>query len=581
MTDRRNQGTQAPRASMALIRGAGLAAALLSMAAIGAAAAVAPAAAPAPIAAQLAAAHLPEPLVATGPTSAAEDAALLAAVARYENCAHPDDFSALTGFLAAHPKSGWRVAVLADLGIVYVHYGYLSRALDAWTAAWHGGKDATAPRARALVDRAVGELLRLDIAFGYRDRLAALLQEIGNRPLAGPANVMLRDAKQTLWVMQTDPKHLYLCGPMALKMLLLALHASDRQVNFLNWARADGPQGTNLVEVAALAKRVNVSLVPVFRKPGEPVPVPSIVHWKVGHFAAIVGAKGGRFEVRDPTFGRQSLWVTKAALDAEASGYFLTPAKAVPGTGWRQVAAAEAGRVWGAGYTSGDPPDNGGDDTNPADPPDCQEGMCVYNINEAAVGLTLTDWPVGYAPPKGPLARVMINYNQQEASQPANFNFFNVSQKWTFNWLTYIQDDPTSPGTNVSHYLPGGGADVYTGYDSSNRTFAPEADDASVLVLEKTSPVTYQRLLRDGTVEIYAEFERQRDLPPRYIPDQNRRSTGQYADPQLWQDRRPDPARRVDRRNRAKDEVLLRVEGLTAADHQDHRPVRPQRRTDL
>ena len=243
MTDRRNQGTQAPRASMALIRGAGLAAALLSMAAIGAAAAVAPAAAPAPIAAQLAAAHLPEPLVATGPTSAAEDAALLAAVARYENRAHPDDFSALTGFLAAHPKSGWRVAVLADLGIVYVHYGYFSRALDAWTAAWHGGKDATAPRARALVDRAVGELLRLDIAFGYRDRLAALLQEIGDRPLAGPANVMLRDAKQTLWVMQTDPKHLYLCGPMALKMLLLALHASDRQVNFLNWVARRRPAG--------------------------------------------------------------------------------------------------------------------------------------------------------------------------------------------------------------------------------------------------------------------------------------------------------------------------------------------------
>ena len=97
--------------------------------------------------------------------------------------------------------------------------------------------------------------------------------------------------------------------------------------------------------------RLNLPYRAVFRKPGEPVPVPSIVHWKVGHFAAIVGKADGRFHIEDPVLGRDGLWVTKAALDAEASGYFLAPVSEASAAAWRPVAIPEAGEVWGAGST--------------------------------------------------------------------------------------------------------------------------------------------------------------------------------------------------------------------------------------
>ena len=139
--------------------------------------------------------------------------------------------------------------------------------------------------------------------------------------------------------------------------------------------------------------------------------------------------------------------------------------------------------------------------------------LCSYDISELSVGVALKDHPVGYAPPKGPSAEVTISYNQWEADQPANFNFFNIGPKWTFNWLTYIQDDPTAPGANVSRYLPGGGADLYSGYDRSTRRFAPAEDDASVLVLQKEAPVAYQRFLTDGSVETYAESDGSRVFP--------------------------------------------------------------------
>jgi RHS repeat-associated protein len=483
---------------------------LLLTATVGAAAPADPPA-PAGLDAQLAAAHFAEPLIATGPTTRTEGQALLRAIAAYEGRGSPDDFSTLLGFLRAYPHSGWRVAVLTDLGIDYLHYGYFSRALDAWEAAWREGREATDYRARALVDRAVGELVRLHAQLGHQQQLAALLAEIGDRPVSGPATEALQSGREMLWVMRTDPKHLYLCGPTALKMLMLAQHATLDQVKFLDKVRAS-PRGTSLAEVEALARQANLPYLPVLRRPGDAVPVPSIVHWRVGHFAAIVGERNGRFEVRDPTFGRQGMWVTQRALDAEASGYFLAPTSAVQTAGWRQVDAAEAAQIWGAGPTTGPDPNDPGP---PADPPPDGCPLCTYNVSELAVGLSLTDQPVGYSPPKGPSVKVTITYNQREASQPANFDFFNVSPKWTLNWLTYIQDDPSAPGANVSRYRPDGGASVYSGYNPASGAFAPDEKDASVLTLVSKNPVTFKRSLADGSVETYAESDGSTVFPRR------------------------------------------------------------------
>jgi hypothetical protein len=118
--------------------------------------------------AQLAAAHLPEPLVRTAPTRRAEDRALLRALSEYEKRAEPDDFISLTGFLKAHPHSGWGVSLSTSLGLSYLHYGYFSRALDAFAAAWREGKDAQGTRSKAEVDRAVGELALLHARLGQR-----------------------------------------------------------------------------------------------------------------------------------------------------------------------------------------------------------------------------------------------------------------------------------------------------------------------------------------------------------------------------------------------------------------------------
>jgi len=75
-------------------------------------------AAPAPLASRPVSGFA-ELLLPSGPTSPADDAALSAALDAYARQARPDEFADLERYLAAHPTSPWRVALLTNLGLAY------------------------------------------------------------------------------------------------------------------------------------------------------------------------------------------------------------------------------------------------------------------------------------------------------------------------------------------------------------------------------------------------------------------------------------------------------------------------------
>ena len=148
---------------------------------------------------------------------------------------------------------------------------------------------------------------------GHEKELAAVLKDIGGRPIGGPATERLQGAREGLWTFRHDPGRGFLCGPQALKNILLALKASDKQVKIADDARS-GPHGYSLDQLAALADKAGLKYKLVFRKPGQPVPVPSIINWNVHHYAALTNAADGatRFNMLDPTFGDASGVVTQS-----------------------------------------------------------------------------------------------------------------------------------------------------------------------------------------------------------------------------------------------------------------------------
>ena len=236
----------------------------------------------------------------------------------------------------------------------------------------------------------------MNLRAGHVDRVEALLKEIGSRPVSGSATESVDDAKDALWMLHNHPEASTLCGPTALKNLLVSLGSTQEQVAFLDKYHA-GRKGVSLSEMAQLANQAKLDYDVVFRQSEQPVPVPSIVHWKFGHYSAVVGEANGKFHIQDPAFQRD-MWVTRDAINAEASGYFLA-AKRVETAAWRPVDLAEAeSGAWHVGipltilrliairlHASG------------------HRGHravhCLRHLMSQSVSLLLQDTPVGYAPP--------------------------------------------------------------------------------------------------------------------------------------------------------------------------------------
>ena len=475
---------------------------------------------------QLSRTQFEEPLVPTAKTTEQEDRALVDAIEQYRKRTSLDDFTALTRYIEQNPKSGWNMALWANLGLSYYRSGYFSLALDAFEHAWQLGRDAKDHQAKALADRAFAELTQMHARVGHADTLEVLLKDAEKRPFVGSATELVSNSKIGLWRMRHTPGGSFLCGPMALKNLLLTQGATNNSVNFIDKYQSS-PQGTTLSEVGTLATKAKLNYKIIYRKPGQPIPIPSIIHWKVSHYAAIVEEKYGRYHIKDPTFGND-LWVSQAAIDHEASGYFLVDNK-IQSADWRPVQLAEASLVRGMGDTGNNVMSSATtDNENMAKDPPCDgnKGMCGYNITEMLVSLHLRDTPVGYKPAVGPAINAKLTYNQREVGQPANFGWFNVGQKWTFNWLTYISDIPGQPGFDVSRYAAGGGFVNYVGYNSTTGQFTPETADASVLVMTSDSPIKYERRLPDGGVEVYAQSNGATTAPRRIFLTELRDAAG-------------------------------------------------------
>jgi RHS repeat-associated protein len=468
-----------------------------------------------------------EGLVPTGRTHALENRALARALESYA-AGDLEDVSALTAFLASHPRTAWRPSLLTALGQVYRQRGYFSRALIAFEQAWAATKDSRHPAGRPIGERAVSELVDLSARLGRFDRLEKLFAEADARDVGGAARERIVAAKEGLWMMNFEPEKSFLCGPYAVSSVLRSLAeaagvpAEEQFTAEQRQAVDDLPstrRGTSLAQVEALAQKVGLDYRAARRNGSAEIPLPAVVHWKSGHFAALVAQEEGRYKAQDPTFGG-AFWVTPRALDDESSGYFLVPASA-PADAWTEVPAGEAAGIWGKGITNADnlpdqcpecPMDqqSGGGDS-------CSDGSCAgmagYSVYTMLVSLHLKDEPVGYSPPVGPGVHFNVHYSQREAFQPQTFTFWNLGPKWNSTWISYLADDPANPSATVKLYA-GGGERSFTGLSSTTTRSARERRSEAYVERVSADPIRYELHAPSGAVDV---FEAATGVSPRRV----------------------------------------------------------------
>lgn len=377
-----------------------------------------------------------EPLVPLGTPASEENNDLAQALTRFASAPHPDRIEAaspLERFLRKHPRSAWRPSLLLELGIFYRQTGHFSRALKLWEEAWQATKQIKEDRRiQAVADHAVAELAQLNAWIGRYDELEGLAKELRGRELRGSSRVRFEAAMEGLWRMQNRPEIAFKCGPFALesvKRVVRPVSPGSPSIENMHSTR----QGTSLPQLVAWGKELGMDLRMVKRPKGAGVPVPSVVHWKLNHYGAIVKQDGDKYLVTDATFSLNygsELWVTKAALDEEASGYFLVPADRIP-DGWSRVKQSEAEGIWGKGFTDVSNPDatTPCDEATPCDSAPC--GMPSYRFHLMLASL---------------LGTTVWNYNALYTAIPnpkikGAGRLANIDSPWANDTTTYAYDE--------------------------------------------------------------------------------------------------------------------------------------------
>src|SRR5207253_322030 len=91
------------------------------------------------------------------------------------------------------------------------------------------------------------------------------------------------------------------------------------------------------------------------------------------------------------------------------------------------------------------------------------------------------------------------------AIPPSYFGYSNFGAQWTFNWMSYIIDDPANPANNAYCFKQGGGYETYSGFNSNNQSYAVQPDDGALLI--RTSSNSYERDLSDGSKQIFSQSD--------------------------------------------------------------------------
>jgi len=479
-----------------------------------------------------------EPLIPmSGPSVAGENEALAKALLSFKKQTDQDNISDLTKFIAAFPNSRWRPSIALNLGHRRFDTGYLTEAMSYWSFAWQTAKEDPGLLQKRVADAAMAELVGVNSRVGRADELEKLLAQLKGRHLLGSDEEKVHCAIEALGKMKRFPEKAFRCGPCAVESIL-NIGKTAVKVNPAIENLKSTTAGTNLLEVKELADKVGLHYQMAKRSAGAPVLVPSIVHWNLSHFGAIVGKIRGRYLIKDPTFGPiDTMSVSAQALDAESDGYALVPAGPLP-AGWQAVTEEEAQSVWGRGvvsaidygehgasngscggsggsglYTTYRNFPGGGADAGSSgsscsscsgpfsDPlhcsvPPASTGMAKASYWPMQAILHISDSLMSYAATEGPGVCETINNNYLEANQPAVYTFPTLGPNWSFNWMSYLTVDSGTSTATVR--IRGGGSEIYP---LSGGVYTNDLISQALLV--NMGSGTYQRQLPDGSTEVF------------------------------------------------------------------------------
>lgn len=470
---------------------------------------------------------LPEPLV---PTSKLNDPGvrqqLAAALLTWSQSANFDDLSALRRFVAKNPQSRWSPSLRLNLGLLAYRNAQFSDALEDWRAVWENNKTSESYEGQTIANAGLAHYCKMLARLGRKQELSELLETTKHRVIQGAAHEHYTAAREGFATMERRPNVSFRCGSFALASVAEKLAGASSVL----LREADSPlDGFSVAELLGLASKAGMKMAAIRRQRGAEIPVPSVVHWKLNHYAAVLEQRGDFYLLKDPTFDSQH-WVRKRVLDDEASGAFLVVQRdqsSLP-DGWTVLNDAERASTRGKGYTTCTATDgavSGDESTAVSDmsTASCQEedppgggvctpttaGMPSYALRKVPCSLLIQDTPISFTSAYGPSMPFRISYYQRTINQPNTMLFGNFGPNFSSEFTAHVdvrrhQFDTEAAWTEILVHLRNGGYEQRGEIGPSQ--WARQQYNTSFNYLSAGPGGGcggYERRFRDGSKEVY------------------------------------------------------------------------------
>jgi YD repeat-containing protein len=288
-------------------------------------------------------------------------------------------------------------------------------------------------------------------------------------------------------------------------------------------------------ELLTLSSKAGLNLVAVECAVGSPIPVPSFMHWKQGHFSAIVERRGSWFRVSDPLI--QSNWIQEKTIRAASSACFLVISNGVlaslPMLQTFQLDSVK-GRLpcgypcpWeefdnGADCLGSDSSDDnsgavsyasafgctlcggGGGAGHFQQCPQCgsgggPSGIPVWNVSEPYINLWLFDEPLGYRPGVGRRISFALAYKQRE-QEAGTLGNVSCGLHWNCSWVNYINASSPYSQNQPEMKTPTGRDEIFTA-DGATAEYYSSAITVSNVV--SGALIGYSVTYPDGSMDLY------------------------------------------------------------------------------
>ena len=420
------------------------------------------------------------------PPSQAQSEALWQALVTMRTEGVQPGIAALEAFTSLYPESPWTPPLHANLGAHYERLGRLSLALPHWEASWTGAKTDSSPNGKRVADLALAKWGALLGRLGRNQQLDSLADEArGRRFVSGAAQAKFAT---TVSAPARIPSDAYRCGTLALYEVLRTVRPDEPNLTaILDLPAPD--DGFSLADLTAIAADLNLGMSAVARLQGDELVAPSIVHWRLDHYGAIVDKRGDAFKVIDPVFGA-ARWMDAETINAECSGYFLIRSGQRP-PAWRPLNEREQTSIRGRspsvplpdddddtalgnatsvyGTIVGDPIpisfDQPGADpasgSGFADERDRGCGLAVWHVSEPFINLWVTDVPAFYAQSSGETMKFPLIYKQRIDEILTWYWSPDFGKNWGCPLVSFVEVNTQSSNGTATLHIGGGGERSY------------------------------------------------------------------------------------------------------------------------